>query len=89
MALTADLKEEKGQVKKLKGDLQQLEEELSEIKTEKETTEKVRVASLLSLPFHSLPSPPPPSSFLPFSLLPQLLPTSSRHCQIGRKRYHP
>ena len=81
MALTADLKEEKGQVKKLKGDLQQLEEELSEIKTEKEATDKVRVASLLSLSSFSSP----PSSFLPLpsSLLLPPPPPSPSHLSFS------
>lgn len=40
-SLAVDLKEEKGTVKKLKGDLQQLEEELAEAKAEREVLEKV------------------------------------------------
>ena len=62
MSLTTDLREEKGQAKKLKGDIQQLEEELSETKTEKEAIEKVPLPSLLPLPppSHLNFSPPPP-----------------------------
>ena len=68
-SLTADLKEEKGTVKKLKGDIQQLEEELAEAKAEREATEKVGI-EVECFTLHPLPRF---SILLPFFLLFPLL----------------